>query len=86
MEPIKLQRSVVKFDIYGTVYELRKAQWREVDELQDKVESCKDSIKEQMKLTGEYLVSLGLPKEVLDTLDAEHVNTIMEALAPKKKP
>lgn len=84
-DAIKLTRAAVKFEIYGKEHTLRKPTWLELEDLQESTAAPGESAKKKLQQTREFVVSLGLPDEVAKSLDYDHMQTIIDAVTPKKK-
>lgn len=73
---------VVKVRIYGKDYDLTKPTYKMAKSLGKKVKGVTEET--AMELMSEYLVGLGLPQDVLDGMELEHVLKLTEFLTGKK--
>lgn len=78
---MKFVRTVLELDIYGDKHSLRFPTMREFSKFADL--ASKDSTNE-VQLTYDLLKALGLPSEVSENLEPNHLQQIVESLAPKK--
>lgn len=74
----------LKVNFIGTIYELAKPNRKSFKEMQTKISAAKGN---ELDVICEVLVGTGLPQEVADQLQVEHISQIFEALvgAQKKK-
>lgn len=79
----KIERRKLKIEIYGKVYDITKPKFKQMTELQDKLESL--SAKEKFDAIKENLVASGLPEEVMNDMDADSVIELLEIVNGTKK-
>lgn len=72
----------VKVLIYGQEYSLKKPSFALSRDLARKIKS--EGEEKTYDVMCEYLNGLGLPKEVVEDMEAEHVLGLCEHLTPKK--
>ena len=78
MLEIKRKKLTVKID--GVVYELHRAKVMQLKELSKQTEGV-----EGIEKTIDFIVQSGLPREVVESLEAEHIGLVMEELTGSKK-
>ncbi len=83
MAQFKIENKKIAVEIFGVVYNIRCPKYKEIIEMQEKIESM--SAKEKMIFVAESLVSYGIPKEVVDELDGSSVLEIIEIVNGSKK-
>ena len=76
------QLEKLKVNFLGTVYELTKPNRILVKPVQEKLKNAKG---EELDVLCDFLVSSGLPQEVADQLQLEHIQQIFEGLVGSKK-
>lgn len=76
---IELQRKKLPVKIDGVVYELSYAKVSQLKEIS--TASKEDAVDK----TIEFIVNSGMPKEVVENLEVDHINLIAEALTGAKK-
>lgn len=82
---LKIEKSKFKIDIFGTICEVRKPTWSEIENFQQKITSKELGEAGSLSLTRELLVALGVKEELVSELELDHVSAIMDLLVPKKK-
>lgn len=80
---LKLQRTVLKLDIYGNLFEIAKPTYAFAKEWQAKVKDMSEE--EVASYTVELLQSFGIPKDIIESLEIEHLGMIIEAIFGAKK-
>lgn len=79
---MEFNRTKLKVRIYGQEVDLTPPTFGQARDLQKKMAENGDSL----ELMVEYLKGLGLPEEVLMSMEAQHVNKLVEHLnQPEKK-
>lgn len=78
---MKFVKSVLSFDVYGKSVEVRFPTVKEVRLFQEKMKDKGD----ELTNTIEYLSVLGLPKEVAENMEMDHLQQIIESLISQKK-
>lgn len=81
---LKFERSKVSVEIYGEKLELRKPTFGESVELSKKIKE-NGGEENSTEIIMQFLESLGLPKQLLQSMEAEHVVTLLEHISGKKK-
>lgn len=87
MQEIELKRKRYKFKLDGQLFELKTpniAMLKEYDKNVKKAEK-EESEKTGIDVAMEFLVSLGLPESVCDTLEPEHLEVIVTNITGQKK-
>ena len=79
---MEFKKSEIKVTIYGNVYTLTKPTFAQAREAAKK--SKDTNAEDSYEVLCAYLSSLGLPKEVVEGMEAEHVLALCEYLSPKK--
>lgn len=78
------KRGVINVEIYGDTFKVRKPSLLEVEEIGDKFSKLEPT--QQNQKTKEFLENLGIPMDVLNSMDADHYIALCEGiLNPKKK-
>lgn len=83
MSQHKIENKKLKIDILGTVYDIRKPKFKEIVEMQEKIELL--TAKDKLIFIGESLVNYGIPRDVVDELDGASVLELLEILNGTKK-
>lgn len=83
MSQFKIENKKLSIEILGTVYQVRKPKFKEIIEMEEKLESM--SSKEKFMHIQESLVSYGVPQEVIDELDGSSVIELLEIINGSKK-
>lgn len=83
MAQYKIENKKLSIEIFGVVYEVRKPKYKEIIEMQDKIDAL--SSKEKMIFVAECLKNYGLPQEIIDELDGSSVVEILEIVNGTKK-
>lgn len=78
---IKLERKKLKIEIDGGEYELRFPTAIERQRYADASSEEKNALTE----TIAFLVTLGLPKDVVESMEIDHMFLILEEFRPDKK-
>ena len=79
-EVIDLDRKVYKFRLDGKVYDARKPNMKEVQELQAKTKGLESDDPANLDCMLELLDGCGIPSSVLKTAEPDHVQLIAEHL------
>jgi hypothetical protein len=82
MEFVVEKSPKIKVRIYGEDYDLTKPTHKVAKELAKKIKGIDES--EAYDMISDYLVGLGLPGDVLENMEADHVLKLCDFLAPKK--
>ena len=72
----KKQRTKIKVDIYGEVFELRKPQVGEAEFFNDDIDAM--TPKEKFDKTVEMMERFGLPMEKAKEMEMEHFNELVK--------
>ena len=83
MAQFKIENKRLSIEILGKVYEVRKPKFKEVIEMEDKLEGL--NAKAKFLYIMESLQKYGIPQEVLDELDSGAVIEILEIVSGTKK-
>lgn len=83
MAQFKIENKRLSIEIFGKVYEVRKPKFKEVLEMEEKLEALNS--KGKFLFIMESLESYGIPKEVLDELDSGSVIELLEIVNGTKK-
>ena len=81
---MKLVKTEIKAEIYGTEYILRKPNLLEINEYRNSLIKLEES-SDASEVMKNFLFKMGLPKEVFDVLEVAHVAEIMDAVTESKK-
>lgn len=75
---LKLTEKKEKIDIYGTVHELKKPTWDQIESLEKKTNDEPEKGREILK---SFLGALGLPGEVFDKMPPADTSAVMQYLS-----
>lgn len=82
---MQLVKTNIELEIDGVKYIMRKPKALVTAEFADAVgEDAKISTREKILKTQEFLVSMGMPKDVCEDLDVENLTKIVEFVSKKK--
>jgi hypothetical protein len=70
--------------IYGKEYQLVKPRVKDYEGLQEKLDEAKTDL-EKFRVTKSFVVGLGLPVDVADSLQIEHFTALVTELSGTKK-
>ena len=85
MTDFSFKRKPLKFDIYGTIYEVNKPTFGQVELLQEKLDEAKGDNKAGLHVMRDFLETLGLNKTVISELEPDHLNEIIAIISGSKK-
>lgn len=80
---LNFQKTEVEADIYGTVYNLRRPTVKEAQDYANKAKKATDE--EQVDFLIEMLSDCGLPNDVSQSMEPDHLVQLMNTLIPSKK-
>lgn len=83
MSQFKIENKKLSIEIFGVVYQVRKPKFKEVIEMEEKMEAL--SAKGKFMFIMECLENYGIPKQVLEELDSSAVIEILEIVNGTKK-
>ena len=83
MSQFKIENKKLSIEIFGTTYQVRKPKFKEIIEMEEKLE--KMTSKEKFLFINESLISFGVPQEVIDELDGSSVIELLEIINGSKK-
>jgi hypothetical protein len=83
MAQFKIENKKLSIDIFGVVYQVRKPKFKEVLEMEEKMEALNS--KGKFLFIMESLTEYGIPKEILEELDSSAVIEILEIVNGSKK-
>lgn len=83
MTQFKIENKRLSIEIFGKVYEVRKPKFREVLEMEEKLESL--DAKGKLLYIVESLELYGIPKEVIEELDSGSIVDLLEIVNGSKK-
>lgn len=78
---MEFKKSEVKVTIYGKEYVLTKPTFAQSREMSKKIQVDASN---SFDVLCDHLSLLGLPKEVVENMEADHVVSLCEYLSPKK--
>jgi hypothetical protein len=81
---MELVKTKINVKLYGQDYALEAPKALEAAEFIDSVSGAKLTNKEMITKTHNFLVKMGLPKEVCEDLELEHLNKLIEFITKKK--
>ncbi len=79
----KIENKKLSIDIFGKVYEVSKPKFKQIIEMEEKLEALGN--KEKMLFIKEKLIDYGLPSEVLDELDGDSFVELLSVINGTKK-
>jgi hypothetical protein len=80
-----LVKTKIEISIDGTKYQLKAPKALEAADFIDSINSEKKlSNKEMIVKTQEFLINMGLPKEICEDLELDHLNKVIEFITKKK--
>jgi hypothetical protein len=83
MAQFKIENKKLSIDIFGVVYEVRKPKFKEILEMEEKLEAL--PAKGKFLYIQDCLVAFGIPKEVLEELDGSSIIELLEIVNGSKK-
>jgi hypothetical protein len=81
---LKFERSVIEIDLYGTPVKLRKPYFSETQDYKAKLQALPEN-DEVAPIIKAFIVKMGLPENLFEQLEMEHVSEIMGLLTGSKK-
>lgn len=83
---MEFKRTEVKAKIYGQEYSLRKATFDEREEFSSQMDEAvkAKNTRELVKLQREFAIKLGLPRDLVGQMEADHVDQLLLSLLGKK--
>ena len=82
---LKLEKSSFKIDVFGEVIDIRKPNWSEIEQFQEKILDKDGNELSSLVRTRELLIKIGLSESQAAALEIDHVTAIMDLIIPKKK-
>lgn len=80
-----IAKTKISITVYGNNYKLSAPKALEAADFADSIDADKKlSNKEMILKTQEFLISMGLPKEVCEDLELDHLNKVIEYITKKK--
>lgn len=81
---LQFNKTIYKINFYGSEYEMRKPTVRETVNFQKTLASLQS---EDEKLLGlmDFFISLGLPKEIVESMQIDHIVELSEKLSASDK-
>ena len=80
---MKFEKRQIDLDLYGTSYKMHFPTFKET---QDFHKASIDADEQRsMELMGDFLESLGLPKEASGSMEIDNLEQLIGQLVPKKK-
>lgn len=83
MAQFKIENKRLSIEIFGKVYEVRKPKFKEILEMEEKLEAL--PAKGKFLYIQEALVQFGLPMEVIEELDGSSIVELLEIVNGTKK-
>lgn len=77
------EKSKLKVSIYGSEYELSKPTYGQTIQLQKELDEGGES--KSMHLMRSFVIGLGLPEAVIDSLELDHFLALVEHISGNKK-
>ena len=78
-------REVFKIKYDGKTYEVKRPSGLEVKNFTTAIQDCDKDIDKQMSASHDWLVEMGVPREILKVLDLDMYNFLLEEMAGFKK-
>jgi hypothetical protein len=80
------ERSTVKLSIYGRELEVKKPSFKHVSNMQALLEDLGDDGKATLETFSKFLEEVGLPKDLIEEMEIDHLTEVVRVLCePKKK-
>lgn len=83
MSQFKIENKKLSIEIFGVVYQVRKPKFKEILEMEEKLEEL--PAKAKFIYISECLVNYGIPKEVIEELDGSSIIELLEIVNGTKK-
>lgn len=83
MADYKIENKKLSIDILGTVYDVKKPKFKQIIDMEEKIESM--NVKEKLVFIRDRLISYGIPGEVLDELDGDAYLELLDIVHNSKK-
>lgn len=80
---IKFERTILKFDIYGEIFEIKKPTYGEIEQFE--IEFSSGDVQKRLEAVKNFLNTKGFTQEVLAKLEIDHIQEIFQYLSGKKK-
>lgn len=77
------KKTVYKVGIYGKEYDLRKPTVKEAEQMRKAVKAAGDE--PQLEIFSKFLAHLGLPQDVVESMEMDHFVKLTEFLLAGKK-
>lgn len=84
-EFIRNERSKLAIKIYGKEFSINKPTVGQAEKIQSDLEAAKDDSKKTYSIIKSFLMSLGLPLEVIINLEIDHFTELVEFVIGVKK-
>lgn len=82
---MKIERSVLKAEIYGTEYQIKLPTFKQTQAYSESLKGLgNDKETDASGAMRSFLEVLGLPGEIFDQLEVDHIVQIMDAITKKK--
>lgn len=79
-------RSVVEMSIYGRDLSIKKPTFKAVSEMQNLLDESGVGGKATLEIFSRFLEDSGLPKDLIDEMEVDHLTEVVKVLCePKKK-
>ncbi len=82
---MELVKTKIEITVYGQKYDLSAPTALQAAEFSDMTSKQGISSVEMLKLTQEFIIKMGLPKEITEDLDLDNTKKLIEFITVKKK-
>lgn len=79
----KIERKKLTVEIYGIEYNLAKPKFKDIVEMQDKLETL--TAAEKFLFIKKNLIESGIPEEVIDDMDGDNMIELLDIINGSKK-
>lgn len=79
------ERTTVDLSIYGQELKVLKPNFRAVSDMQNKLEASEGGGNATLDIFSSFLVSAGIPKELIDEMEVDHLTDVVRILCEAKK-
>lgn len=79
----KIERKKLAVEIYGVEYNLSKPKFKDIVEMQDKLETLSSA--EKFNFIKKNLIESGIPEEVIDDMDGDNMIELLDIINGSKK-
>lgn len=82
---LEINKTEIELKVFGKEYKLIPPTARKVVQFKKQMDSKKDDDTSMVDVAVEFLVDCGLPKDVCDQLEMDHLAKVIDLISSKKK-